>query len=248
MILRLYKIIFLIYTLTVIVGPWLISYLTAIIFTIKSSRKEIIFNIISRFVSKKFVQFLGVKVKVNGAENIPIDEPVIFVSNHQSFFDIALAFAFVPNNFSFISKESVFHVPLVGRFMKTSGHISLKREAGKKAYETMVETIDKLNSGKSLVIFPEGTRSVDGKLGPLKRGISLIISQSGKRVIPMAIIGSGKFFPRDGFTCDPRNRDIKVKFGKPLLFEKRVKSTREDANKIVESIRESISELILDKS
>ena len=244
---NLYKIIYLFYSFIVIVLPWLIGYLAAIIITVKSNRKEIIFNIISRFVSRISVRLLDLKVKVHGKENIPINEPVIFVSNHQSFFDIMIAFASIPNNFSFISKESVFHVPLVGKFMKTSGHISLKREAGKKAYETMLETTDKLNCGKSLVIFPEGTRSVDGKLGPLKRGISLIISQSGKMVIPMAIIGSGKFFPRDSFICDPRKRDIKVKFGKPLLFEKRVKSTRENTNKIVESIRESISKLIDDK-
>lgn len=239
-----FRLIYLVYSWPAAVAPWLIGYLAAIILSVKKSKKEQIYSSISRIAARTTVDLLGIRIELDGVENVPTNEPVVFVSNHQSLFDIPLAFAFVPNNFSFISKESVFRVPLVGPFMKASGHIGLERTSGKKAYETMVATINKLETGKSLVVFPEGTRSVDGKLGSFKRGISLIISQSGKKVVPMAIVGSGKFLPKDTFLSDPQNRDIKIRFGKPFTFEKKDKVNRENGKRIVESIKSSISDLL----
>lgn len=228
------------------ISLWVTMYLFLFVLTVGSDRKEAIYNISSRYIAKWIVKLAGVNVKIVGAENVPRDEALIFMSNHQSFFDIKLALAFVPNNFSFISKESVFHVPLVGRFMRTAGHVSLKRDAGRKAYDTMSATVEKLNSGKSLVVFPEGTRSPDGRLGKFKRGVSLLLLQSGKRVIPMAIIGSGKFLAKGSAFFDIFHREVTVKFGKPMTFEKRDKVGREEINTIVESLRERVSGLLLE--
>lgn len=239
-----YKIPYTIFCWSVGIFLWLIAYLFLITSSIGSDRKEFIYNTASRFVARLIVQTVGVKVNVIGAENIPKNEAVIFVSNHQSFFDIKLVFAFVPQNFSFISKESVFFVPLVGKYMQTAGHVSLKREAGRKSYDTMNEVVSKLEKGKSLVVFPEGTRSLDGKLGKFKRGISLLVLQSGKKVVPMAIVGSGKFLPKGSMFFDPLNREITFKFGKPLTFEKREKVNRSDINKIVEDLRTSVDGLL----
>lgn len=242
--LYIYKIIYFIYCCIVIIPVWIISYLCAIILSIGNNKREIIYNKISRFTARVILSLMGIRVKVIGIENIAKNGPFIFISNHQSFFDIKLSFACVPVNFSFISKESVFHVPIIGRYMKNAGHISLKRDAGKKAYETMMDAIKKLDNGKSLVIFPEGTRSEDGSLGEFKRGISLIVLHSGKPVVPMAIIGSGQFLPKKSILCNPRNRDITFKFGKPLIFPKRLKLDRDEANKVVGKIRIAISELL----
>ncbi len=244
MIQSVFRVLFVIYSLFASFGPWLFFYLAVVILSLKSSRKEINYNIVSRFIARLMIKLLGLRVKIEGIENIPHNEPVIFVSNHQSFFDICIAFGCVPNNFSFISKESVFSVPLIGRYMRSSGHISLKRKAGKKDYDTMIDTINKFDMGKSLVLFPEGTRSVDGTLGPFKRGVSLIISQSGKRVVPMAISGSRKFLPRNTVFCNPRFRDITCRFGPPLKFEVGEKATRDDIRNIIESIRSSVAELL----
>ncbi|MGR3179648.1 MAG: lysophospholipid acyltransferase family protein [Candidatus Anammoxibacter sp.] len=235
---------YLVYSWPTAIGLWLMAYAVSIIFTIRSKRKEIIYNKISRFSARLIVQSLGIRVKIEGTENVPDNEPVIFVSNHQSLFDIELVFAYVPNEFSFISKESVANAPLIGEYMRKSGHITLKRESGKKAYETMVEAVDKLNMGKSLVVFPEGTRSSDGKLGQFKRGVSLIISQAGRKVVPMVIIGSGKFLSKDSIICNPQHREVTLRFGKPLTFEKKAKPNREDMNQIVERVRNSVLELL----
>lgn len=243
-ILYIYKIIYFIYCWAVIIPVWIISYLCSIILSIGNNKKEIIYNKISRFTARVILCLMWIRVKVIGIENIAKNGSFIFISNHQSFFDIKLSFACVPVNFSFISKESVFHVPIIGRYMKNAGHISLKRDAGKKAYETMIDAIRKLDNGKSLVIFPEGTRSEDGDLGAFKRGISLIVLHSGKPVVPMAIIGSGKFLTKKNILPNPLNRDITFKFGKPLIFPKMVKANRDEVNMVVEKIRIAISELL----
>ena len=243
---NIHRLIYLVYSWPPTIIFWLMAYAVTILYTLRSesNRREIIYNKISRFSAGFIVKLLGIRVKIEGTENIPDNESVIFVSNHQSLFDIELITAFIPNEFSFISKESVANAPLIGEYMRKSGHITLRRESGKKAYDTMVETINKLSTGKSLVVFPEGTRSSDGELGPFKRGISLIISKAGRKVIPMVIIGSGKFLSKDSIICNPQYRDVTLRFGKPLIFENKVKACREDMNKIVERARNAVLELL----
>lgn len=224
---------------------WLAAYFTVAILSIGSDRKGFNYYITSRIMARLIIRSTGIRIKVIGMENIKKNEPVIFVSNHQSLLDIILAMAFIPNNFSFISKESLFKFPILGNFMRTAGHISLKREAGKKAYDTMVDTVNKLNTGKSLVLFPEGTRSIDGKLGTFKRGVSLLVVQAQNKVVPMAIIGSSSFLPKNGIYCNMKKRDITFKFGKPLTFAKNEKPDRQEINNIVSDLHNAVSELII---
>src|SRR3989339_585028 len=108
------------------------------------------------------------------------------ILTHQSMMDIKLSLACIPINFSFISKDTIFRIPILGAYMKASGHIPIKRSEDRKAYETLLTAVKKLTAKKSLVVFPEGTRSENGQLGAFKRGISLIILKSGRRVVPMA--------------------------------------------------------------
>ncbi|HLG30342.1 MAG TPA: lysophospholipid acyltransferase family protein, partial [Candidatus Brocadiales bacterium] len=165
----------------------LFSILTAAILSLGAKNKENIFNTIERVFSRIAFKLLGMKIEIQGLENIPKNEPVIFISNHQSMMDIKLSLACIPTNISFISKDTIFRVPILGAYMKASGHIPIQRGEDRKAYETLLTAVKKLTAKKSLVVFPEGTRSEDGQLGAFKRGISLIILKSGRRVVPMAI-------------------------------------------------------------
>ncbi len=239
-----YEIPYNVYCWVVCISVWLTVYFAIFVWTLWSDRKEAVYSSVSRRVAGFIMRMVGVKINVVGRENIPATESVIFVSNHQSFIDIKLALACVPKNFSFISKETVFKVPFVGRYMKTAGHISLKRDAGKKAYDTMNEVVKKLNNGKSFVIFPEGTRSPDGKLGKFKRGISLLILQSGCKVVPMAIVGSGEFLSKKRLLFNPLKTEMTVRFGKPLIFEKKDDAGREEVNSVVDDLRDAVVGLL----
>ena len=241
---KLYQIIFTIYSWILFVSLWMFSTFTALILSFDTKNKERVFNTIERFFSRIVFRLLGMKVEIHGLENIPRNETVIFTSNHQSMLDIKLSLAYIPINFSFISKDSVFHVPILGAYMKSSGHIPIQRGEDRKAYATLLKAIKQLTAkGKSLVVFPEGTRSEDGRLGEFKRGISLIILKSGKRVVPMAIYGSNQFMPKHSLLSHPGKRFIRISFGKALDFDYS-RTDREYTIYVTDKIKSAVSNLL----
>ncbi|MFQ5965048.1 MAG: lysophospholipid acyltransferase family protein [Candidatus Scalinduaceae bacterium] len=223
---------------------WCAGYFIATISAFGLKNKEHKLNAIDRAFTRIALKLIGIKIDIKGLENIPEDEPVIFVSNHQSYLDVKFTIAAIPINFSFISKDVVFKMPILGRFMKASGYISINRFEGRKAYATLNEVVKKLEDGKSIIYFPEGTRSNNGKLGQFKRGISLVILRSGKKVVPTAIIGSGRYVPKGTFIGNPNNRNIRIKFGKALEFPKTEKGDRALSKDVITKIRSEVSKLL----
>ena len=239
-----YQLIFTLYSWLLFILLWLFSIFMSIVVSMDVSEKEHIFNAIERYFSRIALKLLGMKIEIEGVENIPQGEPVIFISNHQSMMDIKLTLACIPTNISFVAKESIFNVPLLGAYMRVSGHIPIKRNEDRKAYASLLAAIKNLTTkNKSLVVFPEGTRSEDGQLGVFKRGISLIILKSGRRVVPMAIDGSNQFMPKRGFLSHPGKRYVRIAFGKPLSFDSS-RTDREYTLKMTEELHENISRLL----
>ena len=240
---KLYQIVVTLYSWALFVLFWLFSILTAAILSLGAKNKENIFNTTERVFSRIAFKLLGMKIEIQGLENIPKNEPVIFVSNHQSMMDIKLSLACIPTNISFISKDTIFRVPILGAYMKVSGHIPIQRGEDRKAYETLLTAVKKLTAKKSLVVFPEGTRSEDGQLGAFKRGISLIILKSGRRVMPMAICGSNQFMPKRGWLSYPEKRCVKINFGKPLSFDNS-RTDREYTIQVTNQLRNEVLGLL----
>lgn len=145
---KLYQILFTLYSWVLFVSLWMLSTLTAVILSIDTKEKEKVFNTIERFFSRIAFKLLGMEVEIQGLENIPRNEPVIFISNHQSMMDIKLSLAFIPVNFSFISKDTVFYVPVLGAYMTASGHIPIQRTEDRKAYATLLTAVNKLTTKK----------------------------------------------------------------------------------------------------
>jgi len=241
---KIIQVLYTIYAWIINVSLWSIGYLISIIFTIDVKDKENRYNAIERMFTRISLRLLGINLDVKGLENIPGGEPVIFVSNHQSLIDVRLSIAAIPRNFSFVSKDIIFKIPVLGRYMKTSGHIGISRNDERNAYGTLNEVIKKLDGGKSIIFFPEGTRSVNGELGCFKRGISMIILKSGRKVIPTAIIGSRGYLPKSSILSNPASRDIGFRFGKPLEFPKVEKEDRELSKKVLEKVRNEVSKLL----
>ena len=232
------------YSWLVICLLWFAGYLVLLVSPFGVKDRESRYNSVERKFTKIAFWFLGVKIDTKGVENIPVHEPVIFVSNHQSFFDIKLSLAAIPRNFSFLSKDIIFKIPILGKYMRASGHIGIRRSDERNAYTTLNEVIRKLEGGKSIVFFPEGTRSTNGELGNFKRGVSMVVLRSGKKVVPMAIVGSGGFLPKSSFLCNPENRNISFRFGKPLEFPKVEKEDRSLSKEVLTKIRCEVSKLL----
>ncbi len=238
------KVFYTVYAWIVIIALWSSGYFVSVVSTIGMKDKEGKYNSIERKFTQISFRLLGINFDVKGLENIPENEPVIFVSNHQSFIDVKLSIAAIPRNFSFISKDTLFKIPLLGKYMRTSGHIGIRRSDERNAYGTLSEVIKKLDSGKSIIFFPEGTRSDNGELGKFKRGISMVILNSGRKVIPTAIIGSRGFLPKSSILSNPGHRDIGFRFGKPLEFPKVEKEDRALSMDVVAKVRSEVSKLL----
>jgi 1-acyl-sn-glycerol-3-phosphate acyltransferase len=129
----------------------------------------------------------GVKLEVSGISDIEKDKPLIYMSNHQSNFDIYALLAGLPVNFKFILKQELMKIPLLGMAMKRAGYISLDREDSRKAIISVNMAADKIRNGASVLIFPEGTRSEDGVVGEFKKGGFHLALKSGCDIVPVAI-------------------------------------------------------------
>ncbi|MEJ2200504.1 MAG: lysophospholipid acyltransferase family protein [Desulfuromonadaceae bacterium] len=150
----------------------------------------------------------GVKLKVSGQEHLQPNQPVVYMPNHQSNFDILALFAGLSGQFRWLAKEELFHVPLFGMAMRRCGYISLDRGDRKKAVKSMYEAVRRIHEGTSVIIFPEGTRSVDGRLQAFKRGGFMLALKAQVPVLPVAIRGSIDIMSKD--SCWIRGGSIEV--------------------------------------
>ncbi|MDD2850842.1 MAG: lysophospholipid acyltransferase family protein, partial [Desulfuromonadaceae bacterium] len=123
----------------------------------------------ARFWARTALAMNGVNVTLSGTEHLP-DGPVVFMSNHQSNFDILALLLMLPRQIHWIAKKELFDIPVFGPSMRRGGYIPLDRGNGRKALQSMDEAAATIHQGKSVVLFPEGTRTEDGKLLPFKRG------------------------------------------------------------------------------
>jgi 1-acyl-sn-glycerol-3-phosphate acyltransferase len=133
-------------------------------------------------------------VELYGTEHLP-DGPIILMSNHQSNFDILALIAAIPFRIYWIAKKELFDIPIFGSSMRRGGYIPLDRSDGRKALKSMDNAAAIIRQGKSVVMFPEGTRTRDGQLLPFKRGGFMLAVRAGVPVIPVTINGSGKVNP-----------------------------------------------------
>ena len=192
---------------------------------------------ISRLWCRLLCKLNGVNVEINGLENILSNRPQIFVSNHQGYFDIFALSGYLPVQIRWIAKSSLFKIPFVGWAMMAAGYIPVERDNRKKAYEAFNKTLEKIKEGCSIIIFPEGTRSEDGKIGPFKKGSNLIASRSKSPMVPITIIGSGDIIKKGSATITPG--PIRVFISPPV----EPVSDKKENVAILESIRGTIVDL-----
>ena len=146
-------------------------------------------------------------VKAEGRENLPKEPGFIIACNHRTFADPPLlAVTSMCSKFSFMAKEELFKPPVFGWLIRKLGAFPVVRGSGDMSVIT--DSVERLKEGRNLVIFPEGTRSKDGKLGRGKTGVALIAAKSGAMVVPAAVVFKGrKLWFR---------KKVTVRYGKPI--------------------------------
>jgi len=171
-------------------------------------------HLIGRFWSRIMLFTAGVKVQVQGLDNINPKEAYVFAANHQSQFDIFTLFGYLPTQFRWLAKKELFRIPIFGAAMKTAGYISIDRTNRKEAFKSIDLAATKVREGTSVVIFPEGTRSLDGKLQPFKKGGFHLAIKSKRPIVPVSISGAFSILPKKGFRVRPQL--VRVYIGEPL--------------------------------
>ena len=174
------------------------------------------------------------------AENVALENgpgPYIFVSNHQSFFDIFSLLALLPVQFRFFAKESLFRTPFIGWHLRRAGHLPIDRSNSRAAYQSFQAAIERIKAGDSVLVFPEGSRSRDGQIGSFRKGSLRLALTSGVPVVPIAIYGSRFLLPRGSILISPGH--IYVSVGKAIVPSE-VDLRQKDL--FVESVRADIVE------
>ena len=126
-------------------------------------------------------------VKLTGQENVPKDTPVLYVANHNSYFDIMITYALCPDLTGYIAKDSLEKVPLLNIWMKRLYCLFLNRDDMKASLKTILQAIEYVKKGISICIFPEGTRGDSDEMAPFKEGSMKIAEKTGCPIVPMAI-------------------------------------------------------------
>ena len=157
----------------------------------------------------------GVKSNVIGIENIPTDTPVLFVSNHRSNLDILLLQTTAGIPVGFVAKKELKKIPLLGFWMSDIGCVFLDRADIKSAVKSIAEGVEHIESGCSMSICPEGTRSHDGEMKTFKDGSLKLATKAKVPVIPVAVIGTDDHLENNGGFCVTKGT-MTIAYGKPI--------------------------------
>lgn len=160
---------------------------------------------------------LGAKVEVVGAENLPPQsEPVMICPNHGSYLDIFTLSAYMPRRFKYISKIEILNIPLIGWAMQFARHIAIRRGDRRSQLATFKDAVDSLQAGNSVVAFPEGTRTKDGRLLPFSKGPFSMAAKAAVRIVPVSIVGTHVFQPTTALVPLAPPRGMRIVIHPPI--------------------------------
>lgn len=161
----------------------------------------------------------GVKLTVKGEENVPKDQPVMYIGNHRSFFDIIITYARCPRLTGYISKDGINKVPILNLWMKRLYCLFLDRKDLKQGLKIILTAIEQVKAGISICVFPEGTRNRDtenpASLLPFHEGSFKIAQKTGCPIIPMALTGTADIFENQFPWI--KKAHVTLTYSKPIL-------------------------------
>lgn len=188
-----------------------------------------------RYWSRTVCFLNRVQVEVRGAENVLQDRSQVFVSNHQGYFDIFSLMGYLPTQIRWFSKRILFWIPFMGWTMSAARFISIDRADRKASYKALMEAVARVKQGKSVTIFPEGTRSPDGEVKEFKKGSLVLAQRSGAPIVPVSISGSFGVIRKNSFIFRPGK--IVVTIDKPI---ETANLSKEEQEGLLEKVRERI--------
>jgi 1-acyl-sn-glycerol-3-phosphate acyltransferase len=155
------------------------------------------------------------RFRVFNVERVPLQGPVILVSNHASYIDPPLVGSGVRRQINYLARDSIFRVPVLASILRSWEVVPVDRDGG--TGRGLKAILDRLARGGAIILFPEGTRSRHGELNPARSGVGLAVIKSTAPVVPARVFGT--YAAYGARMLVPRPRPLAVKYGQPLLFE-----------------------------
>ena len=175
------------------------------------------------------------KVAIKGLSHIDPSKSYIYMSNHQSSFDIFVLLAYLKVQFRWLAKAELFRIPLFGFAMKRAGYISIDRSNRRAAFTSLKKASESIRGGVSVIIFPEGTRSLDGNIRSFKSGGFVLAVDSGVPIVPVILHGTRSIMAKERLRIKPGN--VLLEITQPVETSEFIRKTRND---LLDKIRQII--------
>ncbi len=198
----------------------------------------VIQNAVARAWARMLLRVSGVRVTVEGLEQIDENKSYVFVSNHLSYMDTPVVLAHIPAQFRFLAKRGLFQIPLLGTHLGRAGHIPVPRDDPRAAVKTMQIAAETIQNKKiSLLIFPEGGRAPDGVLQPFKEGGAYIAIRASVPVVPIVLVGTREVLPFGAGVV--QSGSVTLRILKPIQT---TQMTLKDRGRLTEELRSLIAD------
>ncbi len=195
-------------------------------------------TVVTRAWGRGIIAVCGIKVQIEGLENLASLKSYVLVSNHQSFFDTFAISGFMPGNPRFVAKKELLKIPIVGFAMRRGGHILIDRESGGKSIRKAIQVI---RSGLDVCVYAEGHRFNDNRVHEFEDGAAWLAILSKLPAVPMSITGSGRFYPRGAIFVTP-GLTMRMRIGKPIPTENmRSRDRTELTHRLEEAVRSTFT-------
>lgn len=192
-------------------------------------------NGIVRFWARTILRIAGIGINVKGLNKIDPTQPYVFMSNHQSTFDIMTCLAVLPGIARFLAKMELFRIPVFAQGMKAVGMIPIDRSNSKKARTSLDKAVQDIKNGVSVIIFPEGTRTRDGNIQPFKKGGFILALQGQIPIVPMVLTGAMQVMQKKNLYL--QKGSISIEFLDPVDTSS---FNYEQRDELIKSIRDKI--------
>ncbi len=206
-----------IFALIVIVVATFVFSVQALIylFIFRTSEKTV--QVVPTTWARFILAATGVKVELEGLEKLEKGKSYIFMGNHQSQYDIFCTQGYLQWDLRWLAKKELFSIPIFGSALRGGGSIPVDRSNGRKALASLAEAAERIKKGCSVIVFPEGTRSKDGKLHSFKAGGMVIAIKAKVEVVPLAICGSRAILAKGAIL--PKSGTVTLRIGDPINVE-----------------------------
>jgi 1-acyl-sn-glycerol-3-phosphate acyltransferase len=194
-------------------------------------------HIVARMWARGILIVSRIKVTVNGLANIDPTQSYVYMSNHQSNFDIPVLLGYLPVQFRWLAKAELFKIPIFGRAMRGAGYVKIDRFNQEAAFESINEAAGKMKNGVSVMIFPEGTRSLDGNIRSFKKGGFIMAVDAGVPIVPVVIKGTWPIMDKSSLRIN--TGEVSLNIETPIAT---TDYTRENKDDLIQSVRVVIRE------